>query len=138
MLLDFLFKRTTIPLLEKSLDAASWRQRVIATNIANISTPGYKKLKVSFEEDLKRALEERGTEGVVTNPKHIPLGAKRVADVKPRIIRVDGAPLSSGVNNVDIDREMAELVKNQIRYDFAARLIARNFKILKQSIRGRS
>lgn len=137
MLWDFLFRRTSIPLLEKSLNAASWRQKVIATNIANISTPGYKKLRVSFEEDLRRALEEKRIKGSITDPKHIPLGAKRVADVEPKIITVEDNSSSSGVNNVDIDQEMAELVKNQLRYEFAANLIARNFKLLKESIRGR-
>ena len=45
-------------------------------------------------------------------------------------------PLASGVNNVDLDGEMAELAKNQIRYKFAARLIGDTFRGIQKSIRG--
>jgi flagellar basal body rod protein FlgB len=47
-----------------------------------------------------------------------------------------GDPLASGINSVDIDQEMAELAKNQIRYKFSARLIGEAFRALQMSIRG--
>ncbi|MGB4476084.1 MAG: flagellar basal body protein, partial [Bacillota bacterium] len=47
--------RVTLDVLSKALQAASLRQEAIAQNLANVDTPGYKALGVSFEEQLSRA-----------------------------------------------------------------------------------
>jgi flagellar basal-body rod protein FlgB len=44
--------------------------------------------------------------------------------------------LASGVNNVDIDLEMSELAQNQIRFKYAARMIAGAFTTMRRSISG--
>ena len=55
----------------------------------------------------------------------------------PKSLRpLTGDPLASGVNNVDLDHEMTELAKNQIRFRFAARLMADTFRGIQKSIRG--
>jgi len=48
----------TLLLLEKTLDVCVLRHKVIANNIANVDTPGFKASRVIFEEKLKRALKE--------------------------------------------------------------------------------
>lgn len=137
-----LFNRTNIPLLGKALDAYSLRQKVIASNIANVATPGYRSQSVSFEDELSGALQGSQISGTQTSERHIPIGVPSTADP---IIQVsdankgpETAPNMSGVNDVDVDNEMAELAKDQIRFRFAARMIADTFKVIQQSIRGQS
>jgi len=44
--------------------------------------------------------------------------------------------LKSGINDVDVDSEMAELAKNQIRFKYASRLLSDSFRGIQKSIRG--
>jgi len=140
MIKFFLFARTKIPLLEKALDAYSLRQRAIASNIANITTIGYKRVDVKFEEELRKSLGNEFIKGAKTHEKHFSIGVKDFDAVQPETVmepsEYNPDPLSSGVNNVDIDYEMAELAKNQIRYKLASRLIAESFRGIQKSIKG--
>jgi flagellar basal-body rod protein FlgB len=140
MLKVFLFNGTKIPLLEKALDAYSLRQRVLASNIANITTIGYKRMDVNFEEELRKSLSGEFIKGVRTNEKHFQIGAKGIGEVNAEIVQEKPAfnsdPLASGVNNVDIDYEMAELAKNQIRYKLAVKLIGESFRGIQKAIKG--
>jgi len=140
MLKVFLFNRTKIPLLEKALDVYSLRQRAIASNIANISTIGYRRIDVKFEDELRESLGGELIKGIRTNERHIPIGKRDINEVNPEVVQEGSAynsdPLASGVNNVDIDYEMVELAKNQIRYRLASRLIAESFRGIQKSIKG--
>jgi len=133
---SFIFGKTKIPILHKGLDAYTMRQKSIADNIANVDTPGYKRSEVAFEEDLKAALDKRGVFGYRTHPEHMPVGKLKLDEVKPVPFIPEDDSLASGKNNVDIDHEMAELAKNQIRFAYAARLMDRTFSRLKSAIRG--
>ncbi|NLW07551.1 MAG: flagellar basal body rod protein FlgB [Clostridia bacterium] len=103
--------------LERALAAASLRQRTIAHNIANINTPGYKRQDVSFASKLSRAL---GLEPRLplrrTNPAHLPAAG---LDINPEVYRDNSTSMRNDGNNVDIEREMVDLVQNTINYNFA-------------------
>lgn len=135
-----IFDSTKIPLLTKALQAYSMRQKVIASNIANIATPGYRPQSVSFEEQLAGAMEGGTVGAEQTHERHFQINSSQNQSASPEIVdSVDGSDedaLASGVNNVDIDQEMAELAKNQIRFKFAARMISDTFKGIQKSIRG--
>jgi flagellar basal-body rod protein FlgB len=120
-----LFDRSTIPLLEKQLDAFALRNKAISSNIANIGTPNYKRLDVSFEQQLSDAISEAG------NPIDL---SDKVSQVEPRI-EIDPAD-PSGTNNIDIDHEMAELAKNQLQFSLASKLTAATFQLIDKSING--
>jgi len=139
-----LFDSTKIPLLGKALDVYSLRQKVSASNIANITVPGYKSQSVSFEEQLAAAAKNsNAVHGAQTNPGHIALGgAGDVCEVEEKVFETSlDKPegyneLASGFNDVDIDYEMAELAKNQIRFKFSSRLLGDTFKGIQKAIRG--
>jgi len=135
---NFILGRTKLPILEKGLDAYAMRAKSINDNIANVDTPGYKRSAVSFEEDLKAALDKKGVAGYRTHPKHLRVGRPKIEDVKPVPYIPDDNSLASGKNNVDIDHEMAELAKNQIRFAYASRLAQRGYNRLRSAIRGES
>lgn len=139
-----LFDKTKIPLLENALDVYALRARVSATNIANVTTPGYRARRVEFENELSKALQ-RGNGGVhvhTTHERHIPIQTDLSRIPRPHVVETPDTQslsddeLASGMNNVDIDYEMAELAKNQIRFRFAARMISGQFQGLQKSIRG--
>jgi flagellar basal-body rod protein FlgB len=135
-----LFEKTKIPFLESALSAYSLRNKVIATNVANINTAGYKAKAVAFEEHLTNAMSSPDVSGSVTHEGHIPLNGPGFGSGSPQIIDEQGGmdDLPSGVNNVDMDHEMAELAMNQIRFRFAARLMSETFKQIEKSIRGQA
>lgn len=99
-------------LLKKSLNASSTRSKVIANNIANINTKGYKRKYVTFEDTLKNTLDN--VDMKTTNSKHINSGNNfGEIDVKQdnsTSMREDG-------NNVDIDVEMANQAANTLMYN---------------------
>ena len=95
-----LFSKTQF--LEKALDAAWLRNKVISHNIANADTPGYKKYQVSFEDELKAAMAS-SIKGKKTRSKHMDIGAGSINDVTPRIERSDFTKMRVDENNVDMD-----------------------------------
>jgi flagellar basal-body rod protein FlgB len=124
------------------MDAYALRQKTIATNLANITTPGYRARTVAFEDQLASAMQTPSFPGLVTNERHIPFGTQSIASVQPQVeqppaeANLQGDATASGMNNVDLDQEMAELAKNQIRFRFSSRIIADTFRGLQKSIRG--
>ena len=56
-MLEKIFDSPSQYLLNKGLDAASVRNKVIADNIANVDTPGFKRREVIFEENIQKVLE---------------------------------------------------------------------------------
>ncbi len=108
------FRDDTTSVLMKGLDAASLRQRVTANNLANLNTPGFQRSDVSFEERLIKARQDMKVPLARTHEKHFPQALKEIAPQVKKdtttIRRIDG-------NNVDIERDMLNMVSNQLRYN---------------------
>lgn len=102
-----------VNVLQKAADASWTRNDVLANNIANMDTPGYKRQDVNFEAQLKQALRSTKFKSVDAR-----VGAINASELKPRVYtdsvgfsyRLDG-------NNVDIDTETTALAANQIKYN---------------------
>lgn len=137
-----LFDSTRIPILNRALDAYSTRQKVIASNIANIGTVGYRSKAVTFQTELQGAMEQPMVAPTRTNVKHLNAAGLAEDGESVQVVDAASAGLSpnevtdNGASNVNIDHEMAELAKNQIRFKFASRLVAESFRGLQKSIRG--
>ncbi|MDG5815652.1 flagellar basal body rod protein FlgB [Chitinispirillales bacterium ANBcel5] len=138
MLREALFNRTPNPVVKKSLDASMLRSRVIANNIANVTTPGYRRVEVSFEDELRNALSSTRLKGSQTNNNHMRLGRSGVGDVNARAYKPNDPTLPSGVNNVDIDMEMAKLAETQIMFNYGLRFNQGTYRKLNASIQGRA
>jgi flagellar basal-body rod protein FlgB len=136
MLKELLFDHTRIPLLGKALDAYSLRQQSIARNIANVETPGYQPERVTFEDEVARALSSKPTGGL-SDPHHINIGGSPIDRIQASV-QIDPAASTnvSGVNGVSIDAEMAAMAQNQIRFRFASKWVADTFKGIEKAIRG--
>ncbi len=100
-----------INVLNKAAQASWKRNEVIANNIANVDTPGYKRKDVQFESYLQSALiGDDSLDSRVADANLDSLNATVYTDNANLSYRLDG-------NNVDIDTESSMLAENQIRYD---------------------
>lgn len=114
----YLFRGATRQSIYKSLDAGAMRGKVIAENLANVATPGYQRKEVTFEEDLRKALEKK-LPGETTHPNHMDIERGiELSKVQPKVFTPIDPTLPGEINNVDVDMEMAKLAENQIFYNF--------------------
>ena len=122
-MLNRIFKGASLSASEAMLSFAANRQKVIATNIANVDTAGYKTQDLS-EADFKRQLDNLFS-----------------SKGKPVVIRSgpadDAGPLKANGNNVDLEIEMAKMVRNSALHSTAAALLAQQFTLLREAIAGR-
>ncbi len=115
-----------INVLGKTADAAWIRNDVIANNIANATTPGYKREEVEFEAELEKAL--RNSRYTSMDDK---VGNLKINRLSPRTYR-DSAGFSYRLdgNNVDIETENVALASNQMKYNGLMDCLTQEFKNL--------
>ncbi len=108
-------------LLSRLMDAASLRHRVIAQNVANANTPGYRRLEVSFEELLGQCSAGRP--------------GRQAAE--PKVVEAEGDVARADGNNVSLDAEMGRLSKNALLYGGYAQILASQIATMRSAITGR-
>lgn len=136
-MLEKLLNARTIRMLERAMDGAALRQKVIANNIANVNTPDFKRSDVQFESILARNLPD-GARMAATHPCHLPLASGEPGNVRPRLVADRTTSMRNDGNNVDIDAEMAKMVKNYLYFEAVTRQAAAFFERLRTAIRGGS
>jgi flagellar basal-body rod protein FlgB len=113
----------TIEIGKIALDGSALRAAVIANNIANVDTPGFKRSEVRFEEALRNWLkkqEENTTQEKVS-----------LDDIQPYIVTEEATYTRNDLNNVDINEEMVSLVKNQIYFESLITMLRKRLELLK-------
>ena len=125
-MIDQLLGHQNYQLAKQLLDAASLRHEALATNIANLETPGFKRLDLS--PDFARQLEKLAASGPTAEP--IQLRPTVVEDPNARAVRPDG-------NSVELDRELIEMNRNSLEYEFLTQFASDSIKRLKTAITGR-
>lgn len=128
-----------VNLLQKGLDAAQLRQDVIANNIANVDTPGFKASHVEFEEYMQAALNTEGDSfvGKRTDERHIPIGGQEAQAVQPQLVQEEDTTMRLDQNNVDVDAEMVEMIKNSVYYNTLSVKLNKQLQRLKLAIDGK-
>ena len=115
-----------INVLDKAADASWLRNETIANNIANATTPGYKRQDVAFEAELRKALGQddgRSMDERVAGVKTANLNPVTYIDNAGFSYRLDG-------NSVDIENENVMLAENQLKYQGLMNSITAEFKNL--------
>ncbi len=110
-----LFRDGATNLLLKGLDAASLRQQVTAHNLANLNTPFFQRSDVSFEEELRKAKSNQALPLRRTHENHLP--QPMLPELEPEVKKDTTTIRRLDGNNVDIEREMLNMVSNQLRYN---------------------
>jgi flagellar basal-body rod protein FlgB len=101
--------------IEQYMDVLSARQKLVASNIANADTPGYRTRDLDFQAELLRAG-----------------GA-------PEVVEVAGLKTKNDGNNVSLDREARLLAENAMRFSAASNLMRGQMRIVRAAIQeGRS
>ena len=128
---NFMFERTGIEKVGKYLDVSSFKQKLIAGNIANVSTPGFRAQDIDFQAEFERATApDSGFVGYVTHPNHVPIGNN--PDQPPKVIQTK--PADGDLNAVDADKEIANLAQNELKYSIGATLLKRRIDGLRKAI----
>jgi flagellar basal-body rod protein FlgB len=114
--------------IERYMDLASARQKLVASNIANAATPGYKAKDIDFQYEFHRAISEQGgsLEPLTRGPHH------RLESME--VIEVPGLEGRNDGNNVGLDRERRLLAENAIRFNIASNLWKAQYRQLKSAI----
>jgi flagellar basal-body rod protein FlgB len=121
-----LFKSTLVSTMDKSLDGLWRRQEVISDNIANFETPGYKRKYVSFEDNLKSALESK-IGGKNERVARLDDSKISVKEEKQENMRLDG-------NGVDLEKENIDMVRTTYQYMYSQRVLNDHFSRLRYAI----
>ena len=98
------------PVLENLLTLTSKRQQILAGDVANIDTPGYRAKDISFAAALDGSL-----------------------DGSARVFEVETKEKPNG-NNVDLDRELTEITKNGLQYVTLVQYLNQRIKTLRAAI----
>jgi len=109
----------TATLLERYMDLLVARQRVAASNIANVDTPGYRSREIDFRFEMESLLYQPSRER--------PFLPITVRESSPEGAKNDG-------NNVSLDREMKNLADNSFRFALASMLLQKRLRGLRQAI----
>ncbi|MDF2800140.1 MAG: hypothetical protein K0S61_43 [Anaerocolumna sp.] len=114
-----------VNILSKAADATWKRNELLTNNIANASTPGYKRKDVEFQTLLMRQLQGNGSlDQKVANADLNTLEPSVYTDYTNLSYRLDG-------NNVDIDTESANLAQNQIAHSALLESMTQEFSRIK-------
>jgi flagellar basal-body rod protein FlgB len=103
--------------IEQYMDLLSSRQKLVASNIANVDTPGYKTKDIDFQFEFMSLAQ----------------GAS------PNVIEAPGLVVKNDGNNVSMDREARLLAENALRFNLASSLMKSRLKLIHAAIdEGRS
>ncbi len=121
----------TFQALERTISISQKRHAVVASNISNIDTPGYRPKDIDFKAALNRVLESgQELDLARTNPGHIDF--KRSAAAGAEVIEEKGE--WNGYNWLNIDREMTKLTQNNLIYRTSVETLLRKMAILREVI----
>jgi flagellar basal-body rod protein FlgB len=126
-MIEGLFNQPSYLAAKKTLDAVAVRQQAIATNIANLETPGYKRVDLapSFRADLDRACASGD--------------AQQIAALKPSLaVDPSAVAISKDGNTVSLENEMMQLSQNTMAHTLETQMLSGMLMRLKMAITGKS
>lgn len=130
----------SIDLMQRAMGASVLRAQILNNNIANATTPHYKRHDLNFQAELERALNsEKEAPGIpfkMSRERHIPsFRIKDYREVSPSIITDYNTYYNNDGNSVDIEKEMIEASKNTMYYIALAQRTSKEFAKLKYLLR---
>jgi flagellar basal-body rod protein FlgB len=126
-MIDALFSQPNYVAAKKMLDATVLRHEALASNLANVENPGYKRIDVapSFSAELQQAVAAGNSD--------------QIAGTQPRL-SVDSTAIASNCdgNSVELETELAEMNKNFLAHAMETQLVTANLLKLRLAITGRA
>lgn len=103
-----------IALIDAGIKAEGLRQKAIANNVANLETPGYRRIDVKFEEILAKSLDS-------SEPINL-------SGIEPQVYQPKKTTVKSNGNDVSLENEVGAMIKNSLRYQTYIRLLSKRYK----------
>jgi flagellar basal-body rod protein FlgB len=97
--------------LERYMDLLSMRQKLVASNIANVDTPGYQTQDIDFQTEFQSSMSG-----------------------SPTVVGVAGLAVKNDGNNVSLDRESRLLAENALRFQMASSLLRGEINQIRSAI----
>ena len=106
--------------LEAGIKAEGVRQKTIANNVANLNSPGYRRSDIKFEEILAKAISTK-------------------RDLKPSQLEAESyqpktTPVKANGNDVALDMEIGEMVKNSLRHKTYLLLLKKKYRQITEAM----
>ena len=98
--------------IERYMNLVSARQKLVASNIANVDTPGFKTKDIDFHAELSNMFDNQ----------------------EPNPVEVSGLKTKNDGNNVNLDREARLLSENALRYNLASTLARSEIRTIRSAI----
>ena len=118
---------------QAALNLHAHRQKLIASNIANADTPGYKARDIDFVSALKNAQTAQGR----LQPAAVkPLGGDPANPLGAELMYRSAVQRSADGNTVDIDVERAQFAENAVRYEAQVMFVSSQIKSMLAAIQG--
>ncbi|MBN1943977.1 MAG: flagellar basal body rod protein FlgB [Phycisphaerae bacterium] len=114
-----------VNVLEAGLRGSLLRQKVIANNLANLNTSGYRRQAVRFEDALAKLIETSGRPN-----------AEDLAKIEGEVYRPMNTPVNRQGNDVDVDVEIGELMKSATQHKAYLRLLNKVYKQMESAMEG--
>jgi len=128
--------RAGLGALKNALEAYALRHRIIASNIANTEVAGYRPKRVEFEKYAELAMQSASHVQLArTDPGHLP-PVDSGDSIPSRVVEEPAAPGEEA--GVDLETEIVSMVKTQLSYRLAVRLLDMKYNQLHSAITGKS
>ena len=131
MKLDF-FQNQTIDAMEAYMTRLSQRQQIVASNLANIDTPGFQTKDISFYATMQELLSENSISLRTDRPEHSQGLVQAVPQAQ--VFEVQGLPSRADRNNVDLDGELLKLGETSFSYSLITEMLRSKFHTIASSI----
>ncbi len=112
--------KNILNVLDVAIRAEGLRQKAIANNVANIETPGYRRLDIKFEELFEKALNSDGSVDL--------------DGIEPMLYQPEDTPVKGNGNDVTLEIEVGELVKNSLRHKVFVRVLNKRYRQMEAAI----
>lgn len=124
-MIEALFSNNNYEAAKRLLDATHMRHEAIASNLANVETPGYKRVDISSD---------------FTKEFNTLLKAGEVAKSPAPVVREDATATSTRLdgNNVEVERELLHMSSNTLQFDVLSEFVSGSLKQLRLAITGRN
>lgn len=126
-MIDALFNQPNYVAVKKMLDATAMRHEAIASNLANLETPNYKRIDLSpsFDTELQNAIGSQDPQKLVQMQPTLTVDATAIASSR------DG-------NTVQLETELVHLNENTMAHTLQTQLVSGSLMRLRLAITGRS
>ena len=131
MFVSKMLNQDSQPVLEQMLQFTSARHKVLAENIANIDTPGYRQKDLSverFQAMMRERIERRGSAAG---------GSVRFDDVEARVTEPNDGILFHDGNNRSAEQLMSEFAKNALMHNMAVEMLRKQYATMEMALKER-